>query len=180
MKDNHWSPRVLVFAQGSTVVVKNQDRLAHDGFPDALFDNDTLQIHDYKIIYDNNSPRVFAKTIWFDSESTTQILDIPEWPVPIEYWSSNVPARDIHRAVMFSAPTPYFAVTNERGEFTIRQLPVGKWKFKAWHSDEGYVVDVVVGKEKRKWEKGTFEIEIQPGKNHLGEIVVQPKRQDDK
>jgi uncharacterized protein (DUF2141 family) len=28
---------------------------------------------------------------------------------------------------------PFFAVTNERGEFSIRDLPAGKYQLEAWH-----------------------------------------------
>jgi hypothetical protein len=32
---------------------------------------------------------------------------------------------------------PYFAVTDERGMFTISNLPAGTYVLKAWHEDAG-------------------------------------------
>jgi hypothetical protein len=35
-------------------------------------------------------------------------------------------------AYIFVAPTPYFAVTNAQGEYTIKDIPSGKYTLKTW------------------------------------------------
>ena len=70
--------------------------------------------------------------------------------------------------------TPYMAVTDEQGKFEIQNLPAGKWRFMFWQEAAGYVDDVKIGGKPQKWSRGIVEIDIQPGKNDLGKIVVAP------
>ena len=50
-------------------------------------------------------------------------------------------------------PHPYFAVTNEKGEFTLEDVPPGKYKLGYWHeacgtnNKEPQVVEVTAGGE---------------------------------
>lgn len=67
---------------------------------------------------------------------------------------------------------PYMAVTDKDGKFEIKNLPVGKWQFMFWQETAGYVAEVKRNGEPEKWRRGTIEIEIKPGKNDLGKIVV--------
>ncbi len=67
---------------------------------------------------------------------------------------------------------PYMAVTGKDGKFEIKNLPVGKWQFMFWQETAGYVAEVKRNGEPEKWRRGTIEIEIKPGKNDLGRIVV--------
>jgi plastocyanin len=43
-------------------------------------------------------------------------------------------------AYIFVAPTPYFAVTDAKGEYTIKDVPPGKYTLKAW-SEQGKPVE---------------------------------------
>jgi hypothetical protein len=67
---------------------------------------------------------------------------------------------------------PYFAVSAGDGAFTIANLPVGKWEFQAWHEIPNYLTEVDRGGKKEKWKKGKFEVEIKPGDNDLGALVI--------
>ena len=67
---------------------------------------------------------------------------------------------------------PYFAVTNERGEFEIKNLPVGKWRFQAWQEKCGYVRKLKLGGADTTWTKGRFDVEIIGMGVDLGEIAV--------
>ncbi len=67
---------------------------------------------------------------------------------------------------------PYFAVSAADGSFTIANLPVGKWEFQAWQEIPNYLTEVERGGKKEKWKKGKFEVEIKPGDNDLGQLVV--------
>ena len=164
IKDGRWSPRVLVFPEGETLIVDNQDNQGHDGFPDVFVNNDLLQVQEYTVIHDRPVPP--AKTIVFPRHSTTQIRNIPAWPFPVQYFSSS-PNDEPHKAVMFSAPTPYWAVTNERGEFVIKHLPAGRWKFVAWHESVGYLRHVEHEGRRIVWRRGVFEREIGLSATHV-------------
>jgi plastocyanin len=37
------------------------------------------------------------------------------------------------RGLIFVSPSPYFSVTDDRGEFEIRNVPVGSYRIEAWH-----------------------------------------------
>lgn len=64
---------------------------------------------------------------------------------------------------------PYVAISKKDGSFVIPKLPVGKkLRFQAWHERVGYL-------STDDWDRGRFEIEIQPGTNDLGTITLAPK-----
>ncbi len=63
---------------------------------------------------------------------------------------------------------PYFSTTDERGIFTIKNLPVGNWEFQVWHEKAGYLI------AKPEWTRGRVKLKITAGKNDLGVIQVTP------
>jgi hypothetical protein len=65
-------------------------------------------------------------------------------------------------------PHPYFAVSDEAGEFQIENLPPGNWEFQVWHERNGNL-------ETADWKRGRFSLEIKPGVNHMGFIKFDPK-----
>ncbi len=69
---------------------------------------------------------------------------------------------------------PYMAVTGKDGQFEIKNLPVGKWQFMFWQEAAGYLAEVKRGGQQEKWRRGTIELEIKPGKNDLGQLIVTP------
>ncbi len=60
---------------------------------------------------------------------------------------------------------PFFAVTDENGEFTIENLPPGEWQFQVVHEKAGYLA---IG----DWERGRFTMKIKAGDNSIGEVNV--------
>jgi hypothetical protein len=61
---------------------------------------------------------------------------------------------------------PYFAVTNEKGEFAIPKAPVGKLRLFVWHPDAGFRGGV-------KGKNGDV-IEVRPRGTDLGAIEIKP------
>ncbi len=59
---------------------------------------------------------------------------------------------------------PYFAVTDEDGNFKIENAPAGKFRLIIWHPEAGWVVGDKNGKE----------VEIKAGDNDLGKIDLKP------
>ncbi|MHB9076108.1 MAG: cupredoxin domain-containing protein [Pirellulaceae bacterium] len=68
---------------------------------------------------------------------------------------------------------PYMAVTDADGRFEIKYVPAGKRKFMFWQEAAGYLQKVTVHGEPQAWRRGTPELDLKPGDNDLGEIIVQ-------
>lgn len=66
-------------------------------------------------------------------------------------------------------PHPYFAVTDETGSFTIKNLPVGDCQIRLWHEKMGGI------EAREEWKRGVIKIKIKPGNNDLGLIKISPK-----
>ncbi len=175
VRGNRWNPRVLVFSAGSSLRVHNRDDTAHDGFPDSPYTNvirRSGKFHRYKFAYDPVQAIPPSKTILFPKSTTTTIFEIPAWKLPVQYRSSFGPQTHINRGALFSAQTPYFAVSDKRGRFVIKHLPTGKWTFQAWHEATGYVRTVRIGGKLLQRAKGAFEVDIKRGDNRSGDVVV--------
>jgi plastocyanin len=72
--------------------------------------------------------------------------------------------------------TPYATVTDVDGKFVIEKIPAGKWKFRFWQEEFGYIQDVKLGDTAKKWKRGEVEIQIKDGEVFdLGIIKAQPK-----
>ena len=67
---------------------------------------------------------------------------------------------------------PYFAVSNDNGEFEIKNLPSGNLTFQVWHEKTGYITEVEIGGEEKTWKKGRFEQQITTTSADLGDIMV--------
>ncbi|WP_166821608.1 carboxypeptidase regulatory-like domain-containing protein [Thalassoroseus pseudoceratinae] len=68
-------------------------------------------------------------------ETTEMTYQSPEF-VPVKV------VCDIHtwmNAYQLPVSHPYAAVTNEKGEFTIADLPAGDYEFKVWHEAKGWI-----------------------------------------
>ncbi|MCB1147529.1 MAG: hypothetical protein KDK38_12070 [Leptospiraceae bacterium] len=63
---------------------------------------------------------------------------------------------------------PYFATSDETGQFTIKNLPAGDWEFQLWHEKAGYLV------ARDEWKRGRMKLKIKAGNNDLGVIKVTP------
>jgi plastocyanin len=70
--------------------------------------------------------------------------------------------------------SPYVAVSNKAGEFSISNLPVGKWTFQVWHEFKSgtNITNAELGGKKAEWKKGRAEFEIKAGDNDLGDITI--------
>ncbi len=68
---------------------------------------------------------------------------------------------------------PYFAVTNEKGEFVIKDAPAGKFRLVVWQESVGWVVN-----ENGKSGKLGIPIEIQADKTtDLGALKLTPGKE---
>lgn len=67
---------------------------------------------------------------------------------------------------------PYVAVSNENGEFELKNLPTGNWTFEVWQEKAKRITDVTVGGAKTEWKRGRFQQAVAEGDTDLGEILV--------
>jgi len=106
--DYVFQPHVLAIQAGATVEFTNGDWELHNFYstsPGEPFDLDTIARHQV---------------------------------VPKKFTRPGVIHVQCHRHEEMSAyivvcPTPYFAVTNAKGQYAIPNVPPGRYKLKAWH-----------------------------------------------
>jgi len=78
-------------------------------------------------------------------------------------------------ATVLIRDNPYMAVSNKKGEFTIKNLPAGEHEIVFWHETAGAMKNLKVGKEKAG-RTGRIDVEIADGKTlDFGEIEVTEK-----
>jgi len=70
-------------------------------------------------------------------------------------------------AYVLPLPHTYYAVTGPDGRFEIANLPLGEWEFSIWHERAPRLAT-------DKLEAGRFTLNIERGKNDLGDLRVEP------
>lgn len=70
---------------------------------------------------------------------------------------------------------PYMAVSDANGKLQIKNLPVGKHKFFVWHDRAGLVREAQIGDNLQNF-KGRLEVQIKPGENELGKVLISAKQ----
>lgn len=95
-----------------------------------------------------------------EPESSTTLTFSRHEPVPQRFcsdfqaWASGV--LHVH-------DNSCFAVSAADGSFEITGLPPGPCQFRVWHERVGFV---------KNWPKGVLRVEVQPGDNRSGDIVL--------
>ena len=147
-----FAPHVSLIWTEQKVVIGNSDPIGHNV---NLTSNDSESFND-TVPSGGTIEKTFAKP--------------KRMPVPI--------SCSIHpwmKGWVMIRDNPYMAVTDKDGRFEIKNLPAGKWQFMFWQEMAGYVAEVKRDGKAEAWRRGTIEVEIQPGKNDLGKIVVAPE-----
>lgn len=146
-----FEPRVITLRTTQTLLVGNKDSVGHNTKVDAI-----KNIPKNPIIPANGSTEMkFPKE---ERLPTLVSCSIHPW------MSGRILIKE----------SPYMAVTDKDGKFTIENLPVGKHTFQVWHEACGYVADVNLDGKKTKWSKGRFDIAVNDGDNDMGQIKVSP------
>jgi plastocyanin len=139
-----YEPRVFGIMKGQKLEISNSDDTAHNihALPKK---NDEFNF---------SQPKKGAK----DTKSFAK----KEMKLPIKC--------DVHnwmKAWAYVMDHPYFAVTNEKGEYEIKGLPPGKYTIEAVH-------------EKKKPGKKSLEIEVASGETKTLDFVYKPKKKKKK
>ena len=144
-----FEPRVAVMQTGQKLVLKNSDPIGHN-MKGAPFANEEFNV---------NLPAGAS----FEKDDLTEAERAPmKVDCSIHGWMSSYVMINDH---------PYAAVTDKDGNFTIKNLPVGKYKFRAWQQKAGYISESQIDGDDASWTRG-YEIEIKAGENDLGKVVV--------
>ncbi len=109
-----YQPRVQGVRVGQSLVIRNSDKLTHNTRSYA-FRN-----------------RAFNIAQPADSEEREKVFSKPEKAIQM--------GCDIHswmKAFVFAMDNPFFAVSDQQGEFKIEGLPEGEYTITAWHEEFG-------------------------------------------
>lgn len=112
-KAKEFAPHVLPILKGTTVDFLNDDPFAHNVFsPDDVADSVNLGS-------------------WGQGEKKSHTFN---------KLGNAVMLCNLHPEMegwIVVLPTPYFAVTDEKGDYTIKDVPDGKYTLKTWHQKLG-------------------------------------------
>ncbi|MGE0377077.1 MAG: hypothetical protein AB7I48_20560 [Planctomycetaceae bacterium] len=111
-------PHAMVVHTGQTVLVKSDDPTNHNTHTNPFF----------------NTPENFL--VQANNRAGVPLTFQQREPVPVKV------TCDIHpwmTAYWLVVDHPYAALTGERGEFTIENLPVGAHKLRVWHERAGWI-----------------------------------------
>ncbi len=115
-----FKPHALVLQAGQTVEVLNSDPIAHNTH------SNPFKNQQQNILVPANSTKgngvLFPTAV---GESVPLLVNCDIHPAMKAYW-------------MVTAH-PYCAVTDDKGNFTIKNLPVGDHEFRVWHERPGYI-----------------------------------------
>ena len=144
-----YRPRVVATRVGDTLRITNRDDVGHNA----------------NINFVSNPPRGF--TIPAGADDDRQLARAEPAPVPIDC--------NIHpwmRAWLLVLDHPFVGVSDENGQVVIPGLPTRKLVFRVFH-EAGAVTEVVPhGGQPVAWRRALFEVEIEPGLNDQGTVIV--------
>jgi hypothetical protein len=76
-------------------------------------------------------------------------------------------------AYVFASKSPYFAVTNESGEFEMKNLPAGvDLEFTVWQEKIGYPKEAKVNNENQQWKQGKIVLKLDNESDKILDIVL--------
>ncbi|HBE69586.1 MAG TPA: hypothetical protein DDW52_15680 [Planctomycetaceae bacterium] len=156
-KDCIFEPRVSFLQAGRPVIVKNSDKCAHNYKIDP-FSNDPINI----LVPIGGQIQAEFK----DGERS----NFSEYGCTIHPWM---------KGQLIIREHPYVGVSDKKGELVIKDLPAGKLTFKVVHEAMNRSIkEITLGGKKMKTSRGNIEVELKPGMNDLGTLVVAPDQFD--
>jgi len=111
----------------------------------ATTEIDTLSLHDALPIFEENEPA----------------------PIPVDC--------NIHpwmKSYVVVLDHPFAAVSDENGDLTIKGLPAGEeLVFRVYH-EAGGIKEVEINGKSEEWSRSRFKVDVKPGMNDLGTVVI--------
>lgn len=155
--DCRFEPHVTLLRVGQKLIVRNKDTVGHNTKVDLLSD----------------PGGGFNIQVGPGEQREADVTIAERVPAPV---ACNAHGWMTGRLVV--KDHPYFAKSDKDGNLVIGNLPAGTWEFQIYHAKSGYGKDLDVGGATTD-RRGTFEVEIAPGQNDLGEIRVNLARFQD-
>ena len=147
-----FEPRVITVRTGQTIELGNKDPVGHNMNIATIARGNTP--------FNQSIPANKSTEYSFNDEETLPVKVVCN----VHPWMAGYIVVKDH---------PYSVVTDADGNFEIKNLPAGKWTFKAWQEKSGYVTKVAVDGKKTEWRRGEFEVEIKAGETtDLGTVKV--------
>ena len=143
-----FEPHVVIAQVGDTLKVTNPDPVGHNA--NLQFFNNAAK----NPMIPPNQEVLFELT-----ESEPGIVNV----------SCNI--HPWMKALLLVVDHPFAGVSDDNGEVIIKGIPVGKHVFRANH-ESGKIEKVTVEGKGEQWERSRFELEIKPGMNDLGTVVL--------
>ena len=148
-----FAPHVIPLWTRQVLLIKNSDSVGHNTKIDTL------------------KNKAFNKTLSAGGQEKVSFKKAEKVPVSI-----SCSVHPWMRSWLVVKDTPYVAVTDKDGKFTIKNLPAGKWTFQVWHEKAGYVSKVINSEgKKKKWKRGRVKVTVKAGSNDLGVFKIAPK-----
>ena len=147
-----FEPRVAVLRLGQTLVLENDDTIAHNTLANLTYN----QPFNEALTFQQAVRKTFTRAETRPAEITC----------PIHAWMKGYIVIKEH---------PYVVVTDAEGRFTIRNLPVGEWEFQFWHEAPKYLSEIRLHGQTQSDRKGVYTVTVKAGENELGDVTVQPE-----
>jgi len=112
-----FTPRVIVLREGTELIFKNSAKVSHNVSIDG----------------GDMGPKINTA---IPAGKDLSVGSVKARHLPIEYKCTIHPWM---KGWLISFRHPYYAVTNEKGEFEIKNAPAGKWRLQIWHEGAGFV-----------------------------------------
>jgi hypothetical protein len=132
-----------------------------------------------KLLFVNAHATPMIVTYQEPAEKRVRLRFDPNGRVPRSFWKPTPTPIHIDHAIngaldawVLVRDNPYVALTNSKGEFEIKNLPVGNWQFVAWHEKAQEKLTVNRDGKEETWKKGEFLATIEKKGTDLGEIKV--------
>jgi hypothetical protein len=148
--DCRFEPHMLVVRTGQKILLKNSDPIAHNA---AVFLKRSTPFNE---VIPLNKP--VEKSI---AKPETQPARVD---CSIHAWM---------KAWLIVSDHPYVAVTDADGNFEIKNLPAGEWKFRFWQERSRFLTDVQQNQNAAPVTNGTWTLTIPASQTlDLGELTV--------
>lgn len=141
--------------------------------PVCMYVPHTIAIREGQTLLAKNNAKVSHNVLYVGPDGSGNPLLLPGKTFPLEGLTASLSATtlscSIHpwmKAYVKVFDHPYFAVTDENGEFTIKDAPAGKYNLIIWQGNGGYAGGAA-GRIGRV-------ITIEPGMNDLGDREYPP------
>jgi len=150
-KNCRFEPRVIVAQTGDTLRITNPDPIGHNANLN-FFRNDAQNL-----------------MIPVGQQKDVKLEEAEPTAIPVDC--------NIHpwmRAYVVVLEHPFADVSGDDGSITIEGLPAGEeLTFRVYH-ETGRIDEVSIDGKEESWRRSRFDLDIKPGMNDLGDVIVPP------